>query len=802
MKHALRRLLASPGFTVTALVTLALGIGANTSMFSMLRTLAVRTLPYPDEGRLFYVHRTSEQAQNWPHSVANYLDLHAQQTVFERIAAFNWATFALALPGEPAEQIRGLAVTADFFPLLGTAPALGRVFTAEEARPGQDRVIVLSHRFWRARFAAAADIIGREVRVGNETVTVIGVMPPSFEDPLLWGPTDAWRPLTFSDAARANRRANYLRVIGRLKPALSSDQAETGIKTLWAQLVAAHDTNAKTNLRLAPLNQGSQIDDGPISWFIFALAALVLLIACANLANLQFARTAVRAREHAIRAALGATRGRLMRDVLAESVLLALVGGSLGVLVALWSNDLLGRQLRINTLQGVDIPLDFGALAFAFIVSATAGVAFGLLPAWLAARTDVNDALKQGGRGVTASRTQNRIRHGLIVVEVALALVLLATASLFIGGLKRVRERDPGWRVAGLLTASFSIQLPRSMPGPEGNAYRLALVQQLEEKIAALPGVERVAFGTALPTYGFGSTSSFLIEGQPAPAPGTIPQATNTRVTPGYFATLGVPLIAGRAFTAHDRGDTSMVTVINEKMARAFFPGESALGKRLRHPDDPAWREIVGIVGDALPAVSLGLPEAGYQMYRPLAQNPGGGLELVLRAQGAAETLAPAVRRIVASLNPDQVIESPDLLGGELKRAMSNIQLGGWMLGAFAALGLLLAALGIYAVVANSVVQRTNEIGVRMALGAQVRDILQLVLVQGLRLAILGTVLGLAGALGAARVLRAAAPALAEIDFAALTAVMLTLVSVAALACYLPARRATKIDPLQALRAE
>ncbi|HVS51727.1 MAG TPA: ABC transporter permease [Opitutaceae bacterium] len=800
LRFAFRSLAKSPGFTAVALLTLALGIGANTTMFSVLRTLVVRTLPYPDEDRLVYLHRTSDQSGRWPHSVANYLDLQAEQNVFAHLAAFQPASFDLGLPGEPAERLRGLQVTADFFPLLGVAPALGRVFNADEDRPGHDRVIVLSHRTWTARFARDPAIVGREIRIGGQPVTVLGVMPPGFDDPLLWGQVDAWRPMAFTDAQRANRRSNYLRVIARLKPGLTRTQAEAGAKNTWAQLVAAHpDMNAGTDVRLTLLDHGSQVDaDGSISAFVTALAGLVLLIACANLANLQFARTAARAREHAVRAALGATRGRLLRALLAESLLLALGGGALGVLVALWCNDFLGRRMIVGSLHGIEFPLNLEVLVFALLASTATGAGFGLLPAWLASRTDVNDALKQGGRGITASRAQHRVRHTLIVGEVALALVLLAMASVFIHGLQRVMTRDPGWRVEGLLAGYLSLQ-PTTADAAE---KRAAYAAQLEQKLAALPAVEHAALATALPTFGFNMTSSFLIEGRAPPTGGAIPGAALASVTPDFFATLGLRIVAGRSFAASDRSDTPAVTIVNETMARAFFPGASPLGKRLRHPDDPVWREIIGVVADANPAATLDVGGPGYQMYRPLAQNPGGSLVLAVRSHSAPEALVPLIRSAIASLNPDQPVRGLGLVRDDVAESMGNLWLAGAMLGAFALLGLVLAALGLYGVIANSVVQRTHEIGVRIALGAQVRDILRLVIGQGLRLAVVGAVLGLAGAFASARVLRAAAPALANLDVATVSGVTVLLVAVATFACWLPARRATRVDPLIALRAE
>jgi predicted permease len=803
MYHALRSLARSPGFTITALITLALGIGVNTTMFSVLRTIVVRTLRYPESDRLVHLFRTAREANILPHSPGYFLDLHAQNTVFERIAAFEWTRFNLAEPGMPAEQLSGMKVTADFFPLLGMSPTLGLGFTAEDDEPGNNQVVVLSHRFWSSRFAGDPGLVGREIRLNGEPVTVLGVMPPAFDDPLLWGRIDAWRPLAFSPQQRANRTNNYLRVIARLKPGVSADQAETVMNGLWDQLVARDESYAKNSLRLTPLSRGSQVDNGPISWFVMALAALVLLIACANLANLQFARTAARAREHAVRAALGASRATLMRGVLAESLLLALGGGALGVLVALWCNDLLGRRFNLDSQSGLEIPLDVGVLAFAMLVSTATGIAFGLLPAWLAARTNVNDALKQGGRGMTASRAQHRIRHALTIAGVALALMLLSTASLFARGLQRISQRDPGWRMDGLLSAYLSIQTPKTADTPDKRtAYRLALVEQLQQQLAALPGVEHVAFATQLPIWGF-NTEGVVVDGRPRPEAGAIAGAAFASVTPDYFATLGLRLRAGRSFTQDDRADTPAVVVINETMARTLWPGESPIGKRIGNADaNPRWREVVGIASDAHRGATLGIDDAGFQVYRPLAQNPATVLELALRARVAPQTLAPEIRRIVAQLNPDQPIHQIGMVRDEVELAFNNIRLASLMLAGFAVLGLLLAAIGIYAVIANAVVQRTNEIGIRMALGAQVRDILELVIGQGIRLAVIGTMLGLAGAFAIARTLTSIAPALAEIDAVIITGVVALIIGVATFACWLPARRAAKVDPMTALRAE
>lgn len=814
LHHALRRLAVSPGFTLTALVTLALGIGVNTNMFSVLRTIAVRTLPYPDSDQLVRVYRTAPQANAWPHSPANFLDQHAQNTVFSHYAAYQRTDLAYS-PGnsasgaaaQPPERIRALNVTGDFFPLLGVSAALGRTFGAAEDQPGQDAVVVLSHAFWSAGFARDPKIVGRVLRLGGQPVTVIGVMPPQFEDRLLWGQVDAWRPMAFTDAQRTTRGSNYLQALARLKPGLSLATAQAGVATLAAQLALAYpENNASNSLRLAPLAQGSTVDDGAISWFIMALAVVVLLIACANLANLQFARTAARAREYAIRAALGASRTRLMLDVLAESLLLSFAGGALAVLVALWTNDVLGRHFVIGAQTGIEIATDWRVLGFALAVSAATGLAFGLLPAWLSSRTDIIDTLKQSARGATASRRQHRLRHLLIVSEVALALVLLSGAAFFTRGLQQAAQRDPGWAVDGLLTGYISLQTtPPSADTPEKRAaHRAAFFASVEERLAALPGVEHVALARSLPTWGYSGNGTFVIEGRPTPARGLEPLAYNPSVTPAYFATLGLRLVQGRAFTPTDRADTPAVTVINETMARALWPGENPLGKRIgsSDPANPSWREIVGVVSDARAAGSLGDGVTPFQMYRPWAQSPGSSAALALRTRLAPEALAPQIRQIVASLDPDQPVHLIGTVRREIEREFVNLRLAAWTLSGFAILGLLLAAVGIYAVIAHSVVQRTNEIGIRLALGAQVRDILSLVLVGGLRLALIGTVIGLAGSFATARLLYSIAPALAGVDPLTVTAVIIVLVATATLACWLPARRATRVDPIIALRSE
>jgi putative ABC transport system permease protein len=802
MNNALRSLLKSPGFTCVALITLALGIGVNTSMFSVLSAVTLRTLPFPESERIVRVYRTARQSQAWPHSPANFLDQQAQNSVFERMAAAQWASYNLAEPAQPAERLRGMNVTADFFVVLGVRPALGRVFGPADDRPDQSGVVVLSHSFFLRRFAGDPAMIGRDLRIDGAPVTVVGVMPPAFEDRTLWGPIDIWRPMAFTDQQRQVRGTNYLGAIAKLKAGVSLPQAQAAMSALAEQLEKAHpQNNAGNGLRVVSLASTTQDDTGyRVTWFIVGLAGFVLLIACANLANVQFARTAGRGREYAIRAALGATRARIMRELLAESLLLGLVGGTLGVVLALWSNDFISRRLEVADQVGYAVPLDYRVLGFALVVSILSGVAFGLLPAWLASRTNLNDALKQGSRGSSASAAQHRLRHALIVAEMAIALVLLAGAGFFIRGLQRFAARDVGWRPDGLIAGAVALQMPKYQP----EAKRIDFYDRLEARLNAIPGVEHAAFVRSIPAWGFSSSSNLVVDGRPQPARGQEPLVYINTVSPGAFDALGIRLRQGRNFAATDRIGQPAVVIINETMARTLFPGESPIGKRLRSPNagDPNPREIVGVVNDVREASNLREPDTRFQLYRPHTQVPSGYTAIVLRSGIAPEMLGNELRRAVAEIDPEQPVHDIGLVERRIALSRANWSLVSGLLGSFAALGVLLAAVGIYGVISGFVVQRTNEIGVRVALGAQVRDILTLVLAQGLRLALLGTAFGLAGAIAVARLLRAIAPELPPADLATGAGVTAFLIAVAAFACWLPARRAARLDPIAALRAE
>ncbi|MEP7336682.1 MAG: ABC transporter permease [Acidobacteriota bacterium] len=787
LRFSIRMLLKQPGFTAIAVLTLGLGIGVNTSMFTAVQATLMRELPYPDGERLVRVYHTSPHSRSWPHSPANFLDQQAQNNVFEHMAALNPRPYNLAEPDQVAGRVRGLQASTELFPLLGIQPTLGRTFTADEGRPGQDDVVILSHEFWLKRYAGDPNIIGRALRLDGASVTVIGVMPARFNDRRIVGAVDLWRPLVFTDAQRQKRDDNWVLSIARLKPGVSLAQAQAEMNILAAKLAQTYpESNAEVGLRLVLLAESGNENGRRVVWLTMALAGFVLLIACANLSNLQFARTAMRAREFAIRAALGAQRGRLLRQLLTESLVLAFLGGLLGLLLAKWGNELLSRQLLSGDENGEALRLNFQALGFALAASTLAGLVFGLVPAWLASRADVNSALKQGSRGTTGDRSQHRLRHALVVVEVALALVLLAGAGLVVRGLQRFTVRDPGWQADGLTLGYLS--LPGGKYG-SSEAQR-AFAEQLQAKLAALPGSERAALAFSLPMQAFGVTESFAIASRPAPPPGYEPLRYINRVTPGYFATLGMRLVTGRDFTSADTPNHPAVVIINETMARTFWPGESPLGKRLGDED------IVGVVSDVRFPASLDEPETRFQTYHALAQQPQGSLAIALRGKVTAEVL----RQAVAELDPDQPVNEIGSARAAIERRLDDYALIGRLLSGFAVLGLLLAGLGLYGVIAGFVAQRTSEIGVRMALGAQLRDVLWLVVGQGLRLTLLGVVIGLIGAFGLARLLASLAPGLESNDPLTIVGVAGLLVTIALLACWLPARQAAKVDPLVALR--
>ena len=805
MRLILRSLAKSPAFTAIALLTLALGIGVNTAMFSVVDAILLQPAPYPHADRLVRVYRTSPQSKTWPHSAPDLDDLRTQNHVFDQLAAFQFWSFSLAQPGQPAEQLQGLVVSADFFSTIGVQPALGRAFTKEEQQPGRDQVIILTDALWRSRYAADPNIIGRTIRVDGANQTVIGVMPPGFAYPLLWGRLEAIRPLVFSADWQHQRSTHWLGAIARLKPGVSLAQAQAEASTIGARLAQQYaDTNAGTGLRVVPLHETVMDESGRnASWLTLALSGFVLLIACANLANLQLARSAARARDLAVRAALGASRLRLMRQLIVESVVLALAGGGLGVLIAVWLDDFLSRRLDVAGGGGIPIPLNWSVLAFALGASCLAGLLSGAVPAWLAARADVNAALKAQSRGSTGDRSRHRIRHALIVTEIAFALVLLAGAGFFIRGLQRFAARDPGWKPSGLIAGN--VTLPDTLPTDRyvKEDARRQFYDRLLQRISNLPGVEDACLASSLPIYSFNGSRNFSIAGRADPPAGREPLADYAVVAGDFLGTIGLQLVQGRMFPDNLRADSPRYAIINETMARHFWPGENPIGQRIggTGTGDRNWTEIIGVVRDVSFVANIGTPETRYQVYLPLVQEPWGYLTIALRAKNP-QTLAEPLRRAVAALDPDLPVADLRTIAQSVDNAQHNFVVANQLLAGFALLGLVLSAIGLYGVISTLVVQRTNEFGIRLALGAQTGDVLWLVLGKSLRLTILGCALGLLGAGGLVWFLGRLMPGLPGADPLVLAAIVVLLCAVALGACLVPALRATRVDPICALRSE
>jgi predicted permease len=797
IRFGLRMLRKNPGFTLVAVMTLALGIGANTTMFSLVNAILFQPLPFPEADRLVRLYRISSASPRDGLSIGVFEDVREQNTVFEHVAAYypEWP-YNMAKPGEPADLLSGLLVTADFFAALGIQPELGRGFTAEEDEPGRDDVIVLSHRFWEQRFHGDRNIIGSTVRLDGRNVTIVGVMPERFHN-LLWHRVDLVHPFAFGSEQRQKRGDNWRFAFGRLKPGATIAQADAELKTMAGRFARDYPRSEQGyGLRALSLRESLSENDGPIMWFSLGLAGFVLLLACANLANLLLARLAARSRELAVRAALGAGRARLLRQLLAESFLLALIGGAIGVAWAAWAKDFIGSRLTVVGETGLPVPLDLRVLGFALASCVLASLLAGTAPAWFAVRKDVNRQLTE--RRGNLGGTPPRWRHLLIVGEVALALVLLTGAGLFMHSITQLAQRDPGWRVDGLMSTELFLTSSK-YKSPE--ACRL-FFDELGSRLSALPGVQSVAFSSRPPMLTSRFHRSIAFEGRPPASPGQHFFAGFEPVSLGYFATIGIQLKEGRFFTGADSSGQPSVAIINETMARSCWPNESPLGKRIGDADseNPGWAEIVGVVSDVRLTERGG--QAQPQVYRPLAQEPPIYAAAEWRYTGAPEAIAAAVRRTVAAIDPDQstykIQTAREFIRGEL-RALSLL---GGVLAAFAGLGLGLAAIGIYGVVSYTVERRTSEIGVRMALGARRGNVLWLVLREGLALSLVGALLGSAGAWGVARLLAGILPFPVAANALGLGAVALFLVSVALLACFIPARRASRIDPMTALRYE
>jgi predicted permease len=807
LRYAIRTLIKTPGFTLIALLTLALGIGVNTSMYTLVDTLFFRSVPFPEAGQLLSVIGTTPQNPRDSFAFAELEEVRAQSAgpgkSFESLTTFTGWTNTLSEPNQPAERLISIDATADFFQTFRVQPMLGRAYTAEEEVPGRNRVAILSHRLWQSRFAGDPGVIGRTIRLNAEPVTIIGVMPASFVAPLFFGPVDLWRPITVPQHIVRDRNNHFFNAVGRLNSGVTADQALAQLKPVAANWAKDYPATSKDRgfLLLPPHRAAMDSVSTFIIWLLFGLGSAVLLVACANIANLQLARATSQVRELAIRSALGASRARLILQQLLSSVVLAVAGGGCGVLVALWLNSVFGRAIQLGSeTANLELPMNARVLAAAFAMSLLTGVLFGLLPAWFASRGDVVSTLKQQTRGSTTGRGPRLMRQALVIGEVAVALALLAVASVMIRGLDGLLRKEKGWDTGKVLAAN--IHLPEQSTYASEDKRRLA-IEKLGRRLAQISGAEHTAIASTAPLFGYSKDLPVQIDGQTSDDPSKQPTAGYTMIAGDFFATLGIPLIEGRTFPAELKADDPPVVIIGETMARHFWPGQSALGKRVgeRQGDKVVWREVIGVVRDIQFALNITNPSTMYQVYKPMVHEPWGYQWLLVRGPNPA-SFKQQMRQAVADIDPDVAVQELLTIPEAAAKYQHNLVVINDTLAGFALLGLILAAVGLYGVISYLVAQRTSEFGIRIALGAGPRDVLQLVLRHGVVLTLIGLAIGLAGAFALNRALSSVMPRMAASDPTTVLATAAALFAVALAASYFPARRATKVDPLVALRAE
>jgi putative ABC transport system permease protein len=805
LRYGVRTLWKAPGFTAVAVLALALGIGANTAIFSVVNAVLLRPLPYKAPERLGWSWGTSP-VNDIKQEVASYPDFNdwrQQSQSFESMGGFSNATPILtSTDGEP-ERVPGAVVVGDFFSVLGVEPMLGRKFLPEENESGKHRVVILSHGLWQRRFGGDPKIVGQNVTLQGNQFMVVGVMPPQFQHPNPGArqPAQLWLPLEVTNNLLQSRRGDFLSVVGRLKTGISIEQARAELNGIAGRLEQQYpQTNRGWSTLVVPLHERFVGDVRPALLLLLGAVGFLLLIACANVANLLLARSTTRLREIAIRTALGAGRRRIVRQLLTENLALALAGGALGLLFAFWGIDALLALSPGNIPRLEAIGLDRTVLLFTLGISLATGVVFGLLPALSASNPNLNEMLKESGRSATEGGRGGRLRSALAVAEIALSLVLLIGAGLLVRSFMRLQEVQPGFNPEHLLTAELTLPAAKYAE----NQQVVNFYDQLLAQLAQQPGVQAATLTSALPLGGGGDVLAFAVEGRPQAPTDRTPDAEARVISPDYFRTMQIPLLRGRLLNERDAQDAPLAAVINETLARHYFPGEDALGKRITFGDpqaaDPRWQTIVGIVADVRQS---GLNEEPYaQIYRSYRQAPRRAATVVIRTAGAPLEAVGALRQQVWALDRQQPLYNVRTAAQVLADSIARPRFNTLLITIFAAVALALATVGIYGVISYTVTQRTHEIGIRMALGARPFDVFKMVVGQGLRLALIGVGLGLVASFAVMRLLASLLYGVRPTDLVTFAGVSGLLTMIVLVACYIPARRATKVDPMVALRYE
>jgi len=802
IRFGLRMLRKNPGFTAVAVLTLALGIGANAAVFSVVYAVLLRPLPYKDPSSLIVLNETTPMVGTVSVSYPNFLDWRNQSHTFSEMAAVRGVGFNLAGVTQP-ENISGGAVSPNFLSMLGVRPFLGRDFDASEEKPGTPPVILLSYSLWQSHFGGDPNIVGRTIKLDDRSFTIVGVLPPNYRsldkmDVML--PIGVWATDNSEDAKERGSRGD-LGVIGRLATGVSLTKARAEMEGIAARLATEYPaSNDRFGVALQPIRDAFVSDIRPAILVLFGAVMFVLLIACANVANLFLVRGASRTKEVALRIALGASRGRIISQMLTESFVLAVLGGVLGLALAVAGIGGMSRLIPADMLSGATVNLNGAVLLFAACVVGLASFIFGLAPALHSTKPDVQSELKEGGRGSSAGAGQSQLRAALATAEISLALILLVGAGLMMKSLYRLLAVDPGFRPDRVLKLEMDLRTQQYSKDPAV----LNFWQQVLEKVRVLPGVEAAAVGTAVPLTDSHGRADVTMEGMTAPAPGNYPHPDVHIISPGFVETLGIPLLRGRTFTDANDEKAPLVGMINAMTAKRFFPKEDPIGKRFMfgHPstDPPKWYTIVGVVGDTR-LYGLANP-ARLEVYVPFRQNPRSYMALVVKSGADPAALTSAIREAVQSIDKDQPLFAISTMKELVSNSVATRRMTLVLLGLFSGLALVLGAIGIYGVISYSVAQRTHEIGIRMALGAPRRDVFRLVVGQGLKLAGIGIAIGIAGALGLARLMSSLLYGISATDFETFAGVSILLALVALLACFIPAQRAMRVDPTVALRYE